>query len=50
MLATGAILDSTIVSIRPMDVAPTGRSSSTGTTTIMISAPDDRELFKVKTF
>ena len=47
MLATGAILDSTIVSIRPMDVVPAVRPSSTGMTTTMLTAPDDREIFKV---
>lgn len=46
-LVAGAIQDSTIVLVRPMDVVPSIRSDSTGASTIVLNAPDDREIFKV---
>ncbi|UJR28304.1 hypothetical protein I4U23_009549 [Adineta vaga] len=46
MPSTGGVVDSTIVSIRPIDVIPTSRQPSAGTATTTTNAPDDREIFK----
>jgi hypothetical protein len=47
MPASGTILDSTIVSMRPMDVTITARHGSIGPAATIITIPDDREIFKV---
>ncbi|CAF3449440.1 unnamed protein product [Rotaria socialis] len=47
MPVTGGVVDSTIISVRPIDVIPTSRQSSTGITTTAVNAGDDREIFKV---
>jgi hypothetical protein len=46
MPSTGGVIDSTIVSIRPIDVIPTSRQPSVGVTTTT-TIPDDREIYKV---
>ncbi|CAF1320835.1 unnamed protein product [Adineta ricciae] len=48
MPPTGGVVDSTIVSMRPIDVIPTSRqpSAGAGTTTTTTNVPDDREIFK----
>jgi hypothetical protein len=47
MPATGTILDSTVISMRPVDVTITARQGSAGTTTTITNLPDDREIFNV---
>lgn len=47
MPSTGGVVDSTIISMRPIDVIPTSRQLSAGTTTTTGPVPDDREIFKV---
>jgi hypothetical protein len=47
MPSTGGVVDSTIISMRPIDVIPTSRQLSAGITTATSSVPDDREIFKV---
>jgi hypothetical protein len=49
MPSTGGVVDSTSVSMRPIDIIPTSRQASAGTTT-MNAVPDDREIFKVEIF
>ncbi|CAF3072156.1 unnamed protein product [Rotaria socialis] len=46
MPGTGTILDSTIISMRPMDMTQPLRHGSGGTTTNFSTVPDDREIFK----
>jgi hypothetical protein len=48
MPSTGGVIDSTIISMRPIDVIPTSRQLSTGVTTTTTNVPDDREIFKVE--
>jgi len=50
MPSTGGVVDSTIISMRPIDVIPTSRQLSAGVTTTTTSVPDDREIFKVNLF
>jgi hypothetical protein len=51
MPSTGGVVDSTIVSMRPIDVIPTSRQPSAGvTTTTNVAIPDDREIFNVNLF
>jgi len=45
MPSTGGVVDSTIISMKPIDVIPTSRQLSAGATTTT-SIPDDREIFK----
>jgi hypothetical protein len=45
MPSTGGVVDSTITSMRPIDVIPTSRQLSAGVTTTT-TVPDDREIFK----
>lgn len=47
MPSTGGVVDSTIISMRPIDVIPTSRQLSAGATTTTVPVPDDREIFKV---
>jgi hypothetical protein len=50
MPGSGAILDSTIISMRPVDIpqttTTTGRGSL-GPSTMIINPPDEREIYKV---
>ncbi|CAF4104264.1 unnamed protein product, partial [Rotaria magnacalcarata] len=46
MPGTGTILDSTIISMRPMDMTQPLRHGTGGTTTNFSTVPDDRETFK----
>ncbi len=50
MPSTGGVVDSTIISMRPIDVIPTSRQISAGITTTVANLPDDREIFKVNSF
>jgi hypothetical protein len=47
MPASGSILDSTIISMRPVDIPQTTARSSIGITTTIKTLQDDREIFKV---
>lgn len=48
MPGTGTILDSTVISMRPIDVTQPLRHGSGGiTTNCPANLPDDREIFKV---
>jgi hypothetical protein len=47
MPATGGVVDSAIVSMRPIDGIPTSRQPSAGVSTTTTTVPDDREIFKV---
>jgi hypothetical protein len=48
MPGPGTILDSTIISMRPVDIPQTTTArSSLGSSTMIINPPDDREIFKV---
>ena len=49
MPSTGGVVDSTIVSMRPIDVIPTSRQGSAGITTTT-AIPDDREIFNVNLY
>lgn len=48
MPSTGGIVDSTIESMRPIDVIPNSRQPSAGVTTTATTIPDDGEIFKVE--
>lgn len=50
MPSTGGVVDSTIVSMKPIDVIPTSRQASAGVTTTTSGIPDDKEIFNVKLF
>ncbi|CAF2405174.1 unnamed protein product [Rotaria sp. Silwood2] len=46
MPSSGTVLESSSVSMRPMDMIQTVRHGSVGTATICSTIPDDREIFK----
>jgi len=46
MPSTGGVVDSTIVSMRPIDVISNSRQPSAGPATSSTGGPDDREVFK----
>lgn len=47
MPSTGGVVDSTIVSMRPIDVIQTTRQNSGGITTAAATVVDDGEIYKV---
>ncbi|CAM4742593.1 unnamed protein product [Rotaria magnacalcarata] len=47
MPVTGGVVDSTNISVRPIDVIPTSRQPPAGITMTAVNAVDDREIFKV---
>lgn len=47
MPTSGSALNSTIISMRSADNPPTTTRGSLGTTTMITTPPDDREIFKV---
>lgn len=48
MPSTGGVVDSTIISMKPIDVLPTSKQSTQANQSLTINSPDEREVFNVK--